>query len=45
MRKASQSILSSKNLKDFEHVQHAEATQMIIDLMHDPEVSHRYLST
>lgn len=41
MRKASNLMLSSKNLKTFEHVEHAEATQMIMDLIRDPEASHQ----
>ncbi|KAF1959367.1 cytochrome P450 [Byssothecium circinans] len=37
MRKASQALLNSRNLEKFTKVQHAEATQMIVDLIHTPE--------
>ncbi|KAK1989173.1 cytochrome P450 [Colletotrichum cereale] len=37
MRRAAQNMLSSKNLKHMEHVQHAEATQMVQDLIVDPD--------
>lgn len=38
MRKASQTLLTSRNLEKFAKVQHAEATQMIVDMVHNPEV-------
>lgn len=34
-------MLNSKSLKTFDHVQHAEATQMVMDLITDPEASHK----
>ncbi|KAF6808949.1 cytochrome P450 [Colletotrichum sojae] len=37
MRKASQTLLTSRNLEKFAKVQHAEATQMIVDIVHNPE--------
>lgn len=36
MRKASQLLLTSKNFRPFHGVLHAEATQMVVDLLQDP---------
>ncbi|KIY51316.1 cytochrome P450 [Fistulina hepatica ATCC 64428] len=37
MRKASASLLSKESLRKFSDIQHAEVTQMMIDLVHDPD--------
>ncbi|KAK8130575.1 cytochrome P450 oxidoreductase [Apiospora kogelbergensis] len=37
MRRAAQNMFSSKNLGRTQHVQHAEATQMVMDIIIDPD--------